>query len=102
MPAMNRSYQALLTDITRLYTQTRASVVRMYWEIGRRIVEGEQEGADSTRFRRRRQNWKSRRRPDSCQAPRPRSRWPSACRGNLDGCRSRTGIMFDEQLVLDV
>ena len=44
MPAPSRTYQALLRDIARLYTQTRVSIVRMYWEIGRRIVEVEQEG----------------------------------------------------------
>ena len=44
MLAPRHSYQALLRDIARLYTQTRVSIVRMYWEIGRRIVEVEQEG----------------------------------------------------------
>ena len=49
-PAPTHPYQALLRDIARLYTQTRVSVVRMYWEIGRRIVEVEQEGADRAAY----------------------------------------------------
>ncbi len=48
--ATSRSYQALLNDIAALYTQTRASVVRMYWEIGRRIVEVEQAGESRAEY----------------------------------------------------
>ena len=44
LPAPRRSYQALLQEVAALYTPTRASVARMYWEIGRRIVEVEQAG----------------------------------------------------------
>ena len=46
MSALSRThqYQTLLNDIAQLYTQARAGVVRMYWEIGRRIVEVEQQG----------------------------------------------------------
>ena len=44
MPTPSRTYQALLNDIAELYTETRASVVKMYWAIGQRIVEVEQEG----------------------------------------------------------
>ncbi len=44
--APSRTYQSLLNDIAALYTATRAGVVRMYWEIGKRIVEVEQAGAD--------------------------------------------------------
>ena len=52
MPVTTRShtYQVLLNDIARLYVQTRASVVRMYWEIGKRIVEVEQGGADRAAY----------------------------------------------------
>jgi len=39
-----QTYQTLLEEIAKLYTQTQATVVRMYWEIGRRIVEVEQQG----------------------------------------------------------
>ena len=48
--ATSHSYQALLNDIAALYTQTRASVVRMYWEIGRRIVEVEQAGESRAEY----------------------------------------------------
>ena len=44
MPAPSRTYQSLLNEIAALYTATRAGVVRMYWEIGKRIVEVEQGG----------------------------------------------------------
>ncbi len=44
MPAPARSYQTLLNEIAALYTQTRVGVMRMYWEIGKRIVEVEQGG----------------------------------------------------------
>ena len=44
MPTVRRGYQALLSEIAELYAQTRASVVKMYWEIGKRIVEVEQAG----------------------------------------------------------
>ena len=44
MPAVRRTYQTLLNEIAVLYTATRGAVVRMYWEIGKRIVEVEQGG----------------------------------------------------------
>jgi len=34
MPTPSRTYQSLLHEIAELYTAARASVVRMYWEIG--------------------------------------------------------------------
>lgn len=37
MPTHSRTYQAPLNDIAALYTATRASVVRMYWEVWRRL-----------------------------------------------------------------
>ena len=52
MPTLTRAhqYQTLLNEIAALYTQTRASVVRMYWEIGRRIVEVEQAGEERAEY----------------------------------------------------
>ena len=40
MPPLSRAYQSLLNDIAELYTETRASVVRMYWEIGQLLELG--------------------------------------------------------------
>lgn len=38
------SYATLLTDIETLYTNARRAIVEMYWNIGKRIVEAEQDG----------------------------------------------------------
>ena len=53
MTTISRTYQSLLTDIARLYAETRASVVKMYWEIGKRIVEVEQGGDERAEYGRR-------------------------------------------------
>jgi len=44
MPVVRRTYQSLLNEIAELYTATRGAVVKMYWEMGKRIVEVEQGG----------------------------------------------------------
>ena len=38
-------YKELLADIGRLYERARRTLVEMYWKIGQRIVEVEQDGA---------------------------------------------------------
>ncbi len=50
LPSTSRAYQTLVHEIAALYTQTRSSVVRMYWEIGRRIVEVEQAGEERAEY----------------------------------------------------
>ncbi len=42
-PSTN-SYATLLTDIENIYTNARRAIVEMYWNIGKRIVEAEQDG----------------------------------------------------------
>jgi len=46
----SKTYQFLLNDIARLYRKTQASVVEVYWEIGRRIVEVEERGDDRAAY----------------------------------------------------
>ena len=46
----SRTYQTLLNDIAELYTATRAGVVKMYWEIGKRIIEVEQRGDERAAY----------------------------------------------------
>jgi len=45
MPAPQRfSYQEILADIEALFKSGRHAVIEMYWKIGQRVVEAEQEG----------------------------------------------------------
>lgn len=43
-------YKKLIADITRLYENARKALAEAYWQIGRRIVEVEQEGAVRARY----------------------------------------------------
>ena len=46
----SRDYQQLINDITALYHQARMALVSAYWEIGKRIVEQEQQGQEKADY----------------------------------------------------
>ena len=43
-------YKVLVTDIVNLYETARKALTEAYWQIGRRIVEGEQNGATRAKY----------------------------------------------------
>jgi len=48
--ANTETYTALVCDIAELYNRVRHAMVKAYWQIGRRIVEQEQQGEDKAEY----------------------------------------------------
>jgi len=48
--ANTETYTALVCDIAELYNRARHAMVEAYWQIGRRIVEQEQQGNDKAEY----------------------------------------------------
>ncbi len=48
--AKTRTYTALVKDISELYHRARQTLVEAYWQIGKRIVEQEQQGDDTPEY----------------------------------------------------
>src|SRR6056300_1435501 len=44
------AYATLVKDIAELYTRARRTLVESYWQIGRRIVEQEQQGDNKAQY----------------------------------------------------
>jgi hypothetical protein len=45
-----KAYTTLVNDITKLYTRARTAMVEAYWQIGKRIVEQEQQGGGKAQY----------------------------------------------------
>ena len=45
------SYTTLVNDIVEFYNRARKMLFESYWQIGRRIVEHEQQGDDTPEYR---------------------------------------------------
>jgi len=45
------SYTTLVNDIVEFYNRARKMLVESYWQIGRRIVEHEQQGDNTPEYR---------------------------------------------------